>query len=92
MSVSNAKRLKELEAENARLKKLLGESLLKNKVTREALRRSGKRTITPRVGVPYNQQGLSERRAMRVIGMSASAYLCRLATPRIFHISRCPVR
>ncbi len=54
MSVSNAKRLKELEAENARLKKLLGESLLKNKVTREALRRSGKRTITPRVGVPYS--------------------------------------
>jgi putative transposase len=39
MSVSDAKRLKELEAENTRLKKLLAESLLENEVTREALRR-----------------------------------------------------
>ena len=39
MSVSDAKRLKELEAENTRLKKLLAESLLENEVTREALRK-----------------------------------------------------
>ena len=39
MNVSDAKRLKELETENARLKKLLAESLLENEVTREALRR-----------------------------------------------------
>ena len=39
MSVSDAKRLKELELENARLKKLLADSLLENEVTREALRR-----------------------------------------------------
>lgn len=39
MSVSDAKRLKELETENARLKKLLAESLLENEVTKEALRR-----------------------------------------------------
>jgi putative transposase len=39
MSVSDAKRLKELEIENARLKKLLADSLLENEVTREALRR-----------------------------------------------------
>lgn len=39
MSVSDAKRLKELEVENARLKKLLADSLLENEVTREALRR-----------------------------------------------------
>jgi putative transposase len=38
MSVSDAKRLKELEAENTRLKKLLAESLLENEVTREVLR------------------------------------------------------
>jgi putative transposase len=38
MSVPNAKRLKELEAENARLKKLQAESLLENEVTREASR------------------------------------------------------
>ena len=39
MSVSDAKRLKELETENARLKKLLAESMLENEVRREALRK-----------------------------------------------------
>jgi putative transposase len=39
MEVSDAKRLKALEAENARLKKLLAESMLENEVTREALRK-----------------------------------------------------
>lgn len=39
MSVSDAKRLRELETENARLKKLLAESLLENEVTREVLRK-----------------------------------------------------
>ena len=39
MSVPDAKRLKELEVENARLKKLLAESILENEVTREALRK-----------------------------------------------------
>jgi putative transposase len=39
MDVSDAKRLKGLESENARLKKLLAESMLENEVTREALRK-----------------------------------------------------
>jgi len=39
MDVSDAKRLKALEAENAKLKKLLAESMLENEVTREALRK-----------------------------------------------------
>lgn len=39
MSVSDAKRLKELEVENARLKRLLAESMLENEVTKEALRK-----------------------------------------------------
>ena len=39
MSVSDAKRLKELEIENTRLKKLLADSLLENEVTREVLRK-----------------------------------------------------
>lgn len=39
MSVSDAKRLKELELENGRLKKLLAETLLEAHVSREALRR-----------------------------------------------------
>ena len=39
LSVSDAKRLKVLTAENTRLKTLLAESLLENEVTRDALRK-----------------------------------------------------
>lgn len=39
MDVSDAKRLKALEAENIRLKKLLAESILENEVVKEALRK-----------------------------------------------------
>jgi putative transposase len=39
MDVSDAKRLKALEAENARLKRLLAEAMLENEVTKEALRK-----------------------------------------------------
>ena len=39
LEVSEAKRLKALEQENARLKKLLAESLLEQEVTREVLRK-----------------------------------------------------
>ncbi len=39
MEVSDAKRLKALEAENARLKKLLAEAMLENEVSKEALQK-----------------------------------------------------
>ena len=39
LSVSDAKRLKALEAENAKLKKLLAEAVLEREVTREVLRK-----------------------------------------------------
>ena len=39
MEVSDAKRLKALEAENAKLKKLLAEAMLDNEATKEALRK-----------------------------------------------------
>lgn len=39
MSVPDAKRLKALEAENGRLKKLVAELMLETEVTREALRK-----------------------------------------------------
>lgn len=39
MNVSGAKRLSQLETENARLKKLLAESLLDIKVSHEAIRK-----------------------------------------------------
>lgn len=48
MSVSDAKRLKELEIENSRLKKLLADALLENEVTREVLRK----TLIPTSGRP----------------------------------------
>ncbi len=44
MDVTEPKRLKSLEAENARLKRLLAETLLENEVKREALRKTAKRT------------------------------------------------
>ena len=39
MNVSDAKRLKELETENARLKWLLAKAMLENEVTKDALRK-----------------------------------------------------
>ena len=39
MNVSDSKPLKELEAENARLKRLLAGSMLENEVTQEALKK-----------------------------------------------------
>jgi putative transposase len=39
MNVSDAKRLKVLEVENAKLKKLLAEAMLENEVTKEALQK-----------------------------------------------------
>jgi putative transposase len=39
MEVSDARRLKALEAENAKLKKLLAEAMLEREVTREVLRK-----------------------------------------------------
>jgi putative transposase len=69
MSVSDAKRLKELELENARLKRLLVESMLENEVTKEALRKSGERTCTARVGTPHN--GLRTQRTPLYCSSSA---------------------
>ena len=39
MSVPEVKRLKELESENTRLKKLLAESMLENEIVKEALKK-----------------------------------------------------
>ena len=52
LEVSEAKRLKALEQENARLKKLLAESLLEQEVTREALLGLAERGEGQRLGHP----------------------------------------
>jgi len=74
MSVSDAKRLKELEIENTRLKKLLAESHLEIEVTREVLRKKMVTAPARREVVrEMVMRGLSERRALTVVHMSAAA-------------------
>jgi hypothetical protein len=73
MSVSDAKRLKELEIENGRLKKLLADALLENEVPREVLR---KVVTAPARRAAVREMvtgGLCERRALAVVRMSAAA-------------------
>ena len=55
MTVSGAKRLKELETENARLKRLLADAMLENEVTKEALRKSGERIRKAGAGAPHER-------------------------------------
>ncbi|MAY70083.1 MAG: IS3 family transposase [Halomonas sp.] len=74
MEVSEAKRLRELEAENARLKKLLAESALDNAALKEIV--SGK-VVTPeakRRAVTHLVTGgwLSQRHACRLLGLPRS--------------------
>ena len=73
MSVSDAKRLKELTAENAGLKKLLAKSLLENEVTREVLRKVVTAPARRALVRDMTEDGLSERRALAVARMSASS-------------------
>ncbi|MGE4049452.1 MAG: IS3 family transposase [Piscinibacter sp.] len=73
MNVSDAQRLKALEAENTKLKKLLANSLLEIDAMREVLK--GKvRAVAARREVVRQLQGLglSERQALRLVGMSPS--------------------
>ena len=74
MNVSDAKRLKELETENARLKRLLAEAMLENEVTERSLAKKVVSAPARRELVRHMiSSGLSERRSLRIIGMSASA-------------------
>ena len=63
MSVSDAKRLKELETENTRLKKLLAESLLENEVTRGVLRKKCVTAPARREGAGDGHAGAQRARA-----------------------------
>ncbi|HFK1825293.1 IS3 family transposase [Stenotrophomonas sp. GD03908] len=74
MSVPDAKRLKDLEAENTRLKKLLAEQVFDNDVIKDALRKKLVTAPARRLLVrSMVEKGLSERRALVVARMSASA-------------------
>ena len=74
MNFFDAKRVKELEAENARLKKLLAESMFENEVTRASLRKVVSAPSRRDLVRSMISSGLSERHALRVIGVSASAF------------------
>ncbi|MGH7880059.1 MAG: IS3 family transposase [Candidatus Binataceae bacterium] len=70
MDVSEAKRLKALEAENAKLKKLLADTMLDNAALKDLL---GKKMVTPagkREAVAHlkGEHGMSERRACKAVG------------------------
>ncbi|PZP20322.1 MAG: IS3 family transposase [Kocuria rhizophila] len=69
LEVSDARRLKELESENAKLKRLLADAMLDKAALKDLL---GKKVLTPaaqREAVTHLQacHGMSERRACRVI-------------------------
>jgi len=58
MAVPDAKRLKELEAENTRLKKLLAEQMFENDVIKDVLRKSRNRTGATCAGARSGRQGI----------------------------------
>ncbi|HEX2680648.1 MAG TPA: IS3 family transposase [Candidatus Dormibacteraeota bacterium] len=76
MEVSDARKLKVLEDENRKLKKLLAESMLDVATLREAL---GKKLLTPssrRMVVTWavDEKGYSQRRACALIGIAPKTY------------------
>ncbi|QBI14042.1 IS3 family transposase [Xanthomonas oryzae pv. oryzae] len=74
MSVPDAKRLKDLEAENTRLKKLLAEQVFQNDLIKDALPKKMVSAPARRALVrEWIEGGASERCALAAIGMSASA-------------------
>ena len=58
MSVPDAKLLKDLEAENTRLKKLLAEQVFENDVIKDALRKSGDRTGAQAAAAEHGREGV----------------------------------
>jgi putative transposase len=73
MSLPDAKRLTDLEADNTRIRTLLAEQVFEDDVIKDVLRRSGGRTCAQAAGAEHEQKGLSERRALTVMQMSDSA-------------------
>ncbi|HAU4426172.1 TPA: IS3 family transposase [Citrobacter freundii] len=76
MEVPEVKRLKSLEEENARLKKLLAEAMLDKEALQVALGRKLLTTDQKREAVMLmcDATGLSQRRACRLTGLSLSTY------------------
>ncbi|WP_282829615.1 IS3 family transposase [Pelomonas sp. V22] len=76
MQATDAKRLRELESENAKLKRLLAEAhldihALKGRLRRKALAPQVRRAAAAKM---IEQHHLSERRACRLVGLSRDSY------------------
>ncbi|MDA8519958.1 IS3 family transposase [Acidovorax sp. NCPPB 4044] len=76
MEASDAKRLRELEAENNRLKKLLAEAVLDNEALKVAF---GVKPLSPpakrrAVGTMLEATSISERRACALVGLSRDSW------------------
>ena len=76
MEVSDARRLKSLEDENAKLKRLLADAMLDVSTLREML---GKKRLTPRarrdaVTWAIAEKGYSQRRACGLVGIAPKTY------------------
>ena len=75
MEASEAERFRELEAENAKLKRLLADAMLDNAALKEI---AGNTMVTPAARRPATRHamtrlGLSERRVCRLVSLSRSA-------------------
>ncbi|HKD67410.1 MAG TPA: IS3 family transposase [Candidatus Binataceae bacterium] len=81
LEVSDAKRLKALEDENRRLKRLLADSMLDNAALKDLLGKNGLRPAARRTAVVkmMERHGLSQRRAYELVGLDRSTlrYRCR---------------
>jgi len=76
LEVNEARRLRELETENARLKKIVADQILDMSAMKELL---AKNLVTPMarrkaVGFLMTEMGLSERRGCRIVGLPRSVY------------------
>ncbi|MEG3620375.1 IS3 family transposase [Magnetovibrio sp. PR-2] len=85
MEVSDAKRLRELESENAKLKKLLAEQMLdnvalKDVLSRKLVRPSGKRSVVSHM---VSEHGLSQRRACRLASLNLSTWQYKSRRPDV---------
>ncbi|MGJ5150261.1 IS3 family transposase [Bradyrhizobium sp. HKCCYLR1023] len=83
MDVSEAKRLKALEDENAKLKKLLAEQMLDAAALRELLSKKLVRPAAKRAAAAHLQAklGLSERRACSIVGADRTMVRYRSRRP-----------
>lgn len=82
MELSEAKRLKALEDKNARLKKLLADTLLDNSLLKEVLAKtSNARFLAGGWAWLIFEKGISQRRACKVVGLHRSMARYRRRKP-----------